>query len=68
MWYLRGLTVIILWMTQAACGCPSVCKCSIMSASVKTEVNCHKRGLHVFPTDLPSDAWILKLGGDVAHE
>lgn len=66
--YLRWLMVMTMWMEQAACRCPEVCKCSITSGSVKTEVNCHKRGLPVFPTDLPSDGWILKLGEDVAHE
>lgn len=67
MWYPKWLMVITLWMAQAAYGCPDVCKCSITSGSMKTEVNCHKKGLHVFPTDLPSNAWILKLGGDVAY-
>lgn len=66
--YQRWLMVITLWTVPAAFCCPDICKCSIKSASVKAEVDCHKRGLHVFPSNLPSDAWILKLGECVEHE
>lgn len=48
-------------MAQAVEGCHDVCKCS-KSGSEKSEVNCHKRGLRAFPSRLPADAWILKLG------
>lgn len=60
--YQKWLMVITLWTVPAAFCCPDICKCSIKSASVKAEVDCHKRGLRVFPSNLPSDAWILKLG------
>lgn len=51
-----------LWMVLAVEGCPNVCKCSRKSNPEKLEVNCHKRGLRAFPSNLPADAWILKLG------
>lgn len=67
-WYLRWLMLITLWMLPAALSCPVACKCSIKSGSIKTEVNCQKRGLPVFPSNLPTDAWILKLGEYVVHD
>ncbi|KAM4522519.1 uncharacterized protein PAE49_002183 [Odontesthes bonariensis] len=42
--------------------CPDVCKCSRKSGPEKSEVNCHKKGLRAFPSNIPSDVWILKLG------
>ena len=54
--------MMVLWMVQALEGCPNVCKCSRKSGPTKSEVNCHKRGLRAFPSNLPPDAWILKLG------
>ncbi len=62
MQHLVGLMLVILWMVQSVEGCPDVCKCTRKSGSEKTEVNCHKRGLRAFPSKLPLDAWILKLG------
>lgn len=62
MQHLAWLMLVILWMVQAVAGCPNVCKCSRKSGLEKTEVNCHKRGLRAFPSNLPPDAWILKLG------
>lgn len=66
--YQRWLMVITLWTVPAAFCCPDICKCSIKSGSVKAKVDCHKRGLRVFPSNLPSDAWILKLGECVEHK
>lgn len=62
MQHLAWLMLVGLWMVQAAEVCPDVCKCSRKSGPEKSEVNCHKRGLRVFPSKLPPDAWILKLG------
>ncbi|XP_054618698.1 immunoglobulin superfamily containing leucine-rich repeat protein-like [Dunckerocampus dactyliophorus] len=57
------LMLAMVWMTQAGAEvCPDACKCSKKSGQDKTEVNCHKRGLRSFPSRLPSDAWVLKLG------
>ncbi len=62
MQHLAWLVLVILWMVQAVEGCPDVCKCSRKSGPEKSEVNCHKKGLRAFPSKLPPDAWILKLG------
>nr|XP_046229884.1 leucine-rich repeat-containing protein 15 isoform X2 [Scatophagus argus] len=59
---LTCLMLVILWVVQLVEGCPNACKCSRKSGEGKSEVNCHKRGLRAFPTNLPTDAWILKLG------
>uniref|UniRef100_A0A3B5KTP6 Si:dkey-1j5.4 n=1 Tax=Xiphophorus couchianus TaxID=32473 RepID=A0A3B5KTP6_9TELE len=45
----------------AVVSCPDVCKCSRKSNPEKSEVNCHKKGLRSLPSNLPPDAWILKL-------
>lgn len=66
--HLAWLMLVILWMVQAVDGCPDVCKCSRKYRSEKTEVNCHKRGLRAFPSKLPPDAWILKLGKHVVNQ
>uniref|UniRef100_A0A3B4X4P6 LRRNT domain-containing protein n=1 Tax=Seriola lalandi dorsalis TaxID=1841481 RepID=A0A3B4X4P6_SERLL len=62
MQYLQWLLLVILWRAQTVESCPDVCKCSKMPDVEKSEVNCHKKGLQDFPSDLPPDAWILKLG------
>uniref|UniRef100_A0A3B4TZV3 Si:dkey-1j5.4 n=1 Tax=Seriola dumerili TaxID=41447 RepID=A0A3B4TZV3_SERDU len=62
MQYLQWLLLVILWGAQTVESCPDVCKCSKMPDVEKSEVNCHKKGLQDFPSDLPPDAWILKLG------
>ncbi|MED6233487.1 hypothetical protein ATANTOWER_012455 [Ataeniobius toweri] len=59
---LTQLMLVILSMVQAVANCPGVCKCSRKSGPEKSEVNCHKKGLRTLPSNLPSDAWILKLG------
>lgn len=59
-------TLALLWTVQTSKSCPDICKCSRMSVSEKVEVNCHKRGLRAFPSKLPTDAWILKLGDNLA--
>lgn len=57
------LMLATLWMVQAVGAvCPPACKCSRKSGPDRSEVNCHKRGLRAFPSNLPSDAWILKFG------
>lgn len=56
------LMLVILWVAQTVEGCPDICKCSRKSSPEKSEVNCHKRGLHIFPSNLPPDAWVLHLG------
>lgn len=60
--HLAWLILAMLWMVQAIDSCPDVCKCSRKSGPEKSDVNCHKRGLRAFPSKLPSDAWIVKLG------
>lgn len=62
MQHLMWLMLVILLMVQSVEGCPDVCKCYRKSSPDKSEVNCHKRGLRAFPSELPPDAWILKLG------
>uniref|UniRef100_A0A3B3HHM6 LRRNT domain-containing protein n=1 Tax=Oryzias latipes TaxID=8090 RepID=A0A3B3HHM6_ORYLA len=59
---LAWLGLVLLCVLQSAEACPSVCKCSKKSNPEKSEVNCHKRGLRTLPSNLPADAWILKLG------
>lgn len=60
--HLAWLILAMLWMAQSIDSCPDVCKCSRKSGPEKSDVNCHKRGLRAFPSKLPSDAWIVKLG------
>lgn len=62
MQHLAWLMLVILWMVQAVEGCPDVCRCYRKAGPEKSEVNCHKMGLRAFPSKLPPDAWILKLG------
>ncbi|XP_028253749.1 trace amine-associated receptor 1-like [Parambassis ranga] len=57
-WFMLAM----LWIVQCVLGCPDTCKCSRKSGPEKSEVNCHKKGLRAFPSQLPSDAWIIKLG------
>uniref|UniRef100_A0A3Q2UCP0 Si:dkey-1j5.4 n=1 Tax=Fundulus heteroclitus TaxID=8078 RepID=A0A3Q2UCP0_FUNHE len=59
---LTQLVLVSLSMVQAVASCPDVCKCSQKPGPEKSEVNCHKKGLRAFPSHLPPDAWILKLG------
>ncbi|KAM9354777.1 uncharacterized protein KZ484_012857 [Pholidichthys leucotaenia] len=61
MFKLAWSLLIILYIGQTVEGCPAVCKCSRKSRLEKSEVNCHKRGLRVFPSKLPSDAWINQI-------
>uniref|UniRef100_A0A672G9S5 LRRNT domain-containing protein n=1 Tax=Salarias fasciatus TaxID=181472 RepID=A0A672G9S5_SALFA len=56
------LMLALLWTVQTMDACPDSCKCSRKSGPEKSEVNCHKKGLRVFPSQLPSDAWIIQLG------
>uniref|UniRef100_A0A3B3ZXB5 Uncharacterized protein n=1 Tax=Periophthalmus magnuspinnatus TaxID=409849 RepID=A0A3B3ZXB5_9GOBI len=51
----------LLWLTPSAGACPDSCKCSRKSGPERSEVNCHKRGLLTFPSNLPPDTWNLKL-------
>uniref|UniRef100_A0A7N6B3D5 LRRNT domain-containing protein n=1 Tax=Anabas testudineus TaxID=64144 RepID=A0A7N6B3D5_ANATE len=60
------LMLVILWGAQTLEGCPDFCECSRKSGPEKSEVNCHKKGLRAFPSNLPPDAWVLHLGGYLA--
>uniref|UniRef100_A0A3Q1G0H1 LRRCT domain-containing protein n=1 Tax=Acanthochromis polyacanthus TaxID=80966 RepID=A0A3Q1G0H1_9TELE len=62
MQHLVWLILAMQWMVEGVENCPDICKCSKKAGPEKSEVNCHKRGLHAFPSNLPPDAWILKLG------
>uniref|UniRef100_A0A3P8S2I7 LRRCT domain-containing protein n=1 Tax=Amphiprion percula TaxID=161767 RepID=A0A3P8S2I7_AMPPE len=65
MQHLVWLILAMQWMVEGVENCPDICKCSRKAGPEKSEVNCHKRGLHAFPSNLPPDAWILKLGNSV---
>lgn len=66
MQYLMWLVLVILLVAQTVENCPDLCKCPKISDLQKSEVNCHKKGLQDFPSNLPPDAWVLKLGGYLA--
>lgn len=59
---LRWLPILFLWGINIVECCPDNCKCGQATSPERTEVNCHKRGLTAFPSNLPMDTWILKMG------
>ncbi|CDQ56848.1 unnamed protein product [Oncorhynchus mykiss] len=56
------LAVLVLCVAEAVENCPDVCKCTKQTSPERSEVNCHKKGMRKFPSKLPPDSWILKMG------
>lgn len=59
------LAVLVFWVAEAVENCPDVCKCTKKTSPERSEVNCHKKGMRKFPSKLPPDSWILKMGESI---
>ncbi|KAG5276519.1 hypothetical protein AALO_G00106580 [Alosa alosa] len=56
------LPILVLWGINSAESCPDNCRCTQKKSPERSEVNCQKRGFSTFPSNLPMDTWVLKMG------